>query len=37
MKPLERQYEALAGFVGKRKSGKSGSKEPVDHEEGVKL
>jgi hypothetical protein len=36
-KPLERQYEALAGFVGKRKNGKSDSKESLDHEERVKL
>jgi hypothetical protein len=36
-KPLERQYEALAGFVEKRKSGKGDSKESLDHEEGVKL
>jgi hypothetical protein len=37
IKPLERQYEALAGFVGKRKSGKRDSKELLDHEEGAKL
>jgi hypothetical protein len=36
-KPLERQYEALAGFVRKRKSGKRDSKESLDHEEGGKL
>jgi hypothetical protein len=36
-KPLERPYEALAGFVEKRKNGKSGSKESFDHEEGEKL
>jgi hypothetical protein len=36
-KPLERQYEALAGFVEKRKNGKGDSKESLDHEEGAKL
>jgi hypothetical protein len=37
MKSLKRQYEALAGFVGKRKSEESHAKEWFDHKEGAKL
>jgi len=37
IKSPERQYKALAGFVGKRRSGKAVAKATLDLEEGAKL